>query len=189
MWPCRVCLRTGITLTKDGESPPEGLTPVYALQQERGGADNLAMQHHLEPTRLPPAGWYADPDDTTALRWWDGTRWTEDRRKSGWQPAPLSTTPQTAPPISLGAKIVLVIVALVLAGGILRLFGIGDSAGAEWTGVGRVCDFDGECQSEFKCRSMDGEVQIYLPYGSFATGNEGWRWHEDAGERCGRPPA
>lgn len=25
----------------------------------------------------PPAGWYADPYGAAALRWWDGTRWTE----------------------------------------------------------------------------------------------------------------
>ena len=24
-----------------------------------------------------PAGWYADPSDATARRWWDGGRWTE----------------------------------------------------------------------------------------------------------------
>ena len=25
----------------------------------------------------PEAGWYPDPLDDTAWRWWDGTRWTE----------------------------------------------------------------------------------------------------------------
>lgn len=25
----------------------------------------------------PPAGWYANPDDATSLRWWDGTQWTD----------------------------------------------------------------------------------------------------------------
>jgi hypothetical protein len=25
----------------------------------------------------PPAGWYADPQNAGAQRWWDGTRWTE----------------------------------------------------------------------------------------------------------------
>ena len=30
-------------------------------------------------TRLPPAGWYADPDGQPGRRWWDGERWTEHR--------------------------------------------------------------------------------------------------------------
>ncbi len=28
------------------------------------------------PTTRPPAGWYADPADPTAWRWWDGSAWT-----------------------------------------------------------------------------------------------------------------
>lgn len=27
--------------------------------------------------QLPPAGWYADPDDATQQRYWDGSAWTE----------------------------------------------------------------------------------------------------------------
>lgn len=32
-----------------------------------------------------PSGWYTDPDDAAALRWWDGTQWTEQRA-----PAPIA---------------------------------------------------------------------------------------------------
>ena len=27
-------------------------------------------------TRLPPAGWYRETDDSTVTRWWDGEAWT-----------------------------------------------------------------------------------------------------------------
>lgn len=33
-----------------------------------------------QAARLPPAGWYHDPDDREQLRWWDGHRWGETRR-------------------------------------------------------------------------------------------------------------
>jgi uncharacterized protein len=29
-----------------------------------------------DPTQLPPAGWYQDPSDARAQRWWAGTAWT-----------------------------------------------------------------------------------------------------------------
>lgn len=29
---------------------------------------------------MPEAGWYPDPDDADLVRWWNGTRWTGDRR-------------------------------------------------------------------------------------------------------------
>ena len=32
---------------------------------------------------MTDAGWFADPDDATQLRWWDGTAWTEHRAPSG----------------------------------------------------------------------------------------------------------
>jgi hypothetical protein len=30
-------------------------------------------------TGLPPAAWYADPENPQGMRYWDGARWTEDR--------------------------------------------------------------------------------------------------------------
>lgn len=38
----------------------------------------------------PVAGWYPDPENATAERWWDGTGWTDHRRPS--------TVPPVAPP-------------------------------------------------------------------------------------------
>jgi Protein of unknown function (DUF2510) len=42
------------------------------------------------PIRLP-AGWYSDPAQTGAKRWWDGTKWTEHLK------LPEVTTPKAAP--------------------------------------------------------------------------------------------
>lgn len=30
-------------------------------------------------TGLPPAAWYADPENPAGMRYWDGSRWTEHR--------------------------------------------------------------------------------------------------------------
>ncbi|MCS5713471.1 G5 domain-containing protein [Herbiconiux sp. CPCC 205716] len=45
-------------------------------------------------TTTPP-GWYTDPSDPTAQRWWDGTRWTEFT--SAWSAAPVGPVPPVAP--------------------------------------------------------------------------------------------
>jgi len=37
---------------------------------------------------LPPAGWYPDPENPTALRWWDGATWTDRRQASITEQAP-----------------------------------------------------------------------------------------------------
>jgi len=50
---------------------------------------------------MPESGWYDDPDDATQLRYWDGTRWTEQRRSRETPPppppAPTSPAPQFPP--------------------------------------------------------------------------------------------
>ena len=42
----------------------------------------------------PPPGWYNDPGGVPALRWWDGSQWTQHTRPAG-EPQP-GTQPQLA---------------------------------------------------------------------------------------------
>lgn len=54
-------------------------------------------------TPLPAAGWYADPQDNSQLRYWDGTRWTDQVRPMIAEQAPAEAVAQPAqysgPPI------------------------------------------------------------------------------------------
>ena len=42
------------------------------------------------PPPVTPPGWHDDPDDSTSLRYWDGSAWTDDRAPK--PPAPPSQT-------------------------------------------------------------------------------------------------
>jgi hypothetical protein len=44
-------------------------------------------------TTAIPAGWYKDPAGSSALRWWDGTRWTDSLQQPTPPPAPVFTPP------------------------------------------------------------------------------------------------
>lgn len=52
-----------------------GTNPAYS--QGSGGASTGAEGGSGGG---PPPGWYPEPGGASGLRWWDGTRWTEDRR-------------------------------------------------------------------------------------------------------------
>ena len=58
-----------------------------------------------DQTNLPVPGWYADPEDATQLRWWDGTAWTDQRQASITEQAPAAVGAEPAqysgPPIML----------------------------------------------------------------------------------------
>lgn len=51
----------------------------------------------LDASALPPAGWYDDPQDATALRFWDGTQWLADTRPRFETPAPAAEPAAAAP--------------------------------------------------------------------------------------------
>ena len=65
------------------------LMRLQALQQaaqhrarEARAPEALAVVPPAAP-QLPPAGWYPDRDDTSLVRWFDGTQWTEFTQPRG----------------------------------------------------------------------------------------------------------
>ena len=70
-------------------------TPVVDAPAPAPAAEPMAAAAPA-PTPAPadavPAGWYPDPSSRFALRYWDGTRWTEHVSRGGQQ----STDPPVA---------------------------------------------------------------------------------------------
>lgn len=50
----------------------------------------------MDQPRVIAAGWYADSDDPTSVRYWNGTGWTEHR--AAMQPQPVKSAPSFPPP-------------------------------------------------------------------------------------------
>ena len=66
------------------------------------------------PSGATPAGWYADPQNPSQRRWFDGTNWTAQTQSAG--PVPMAPSPLPAGPAKNGlgtAALVLGILALV----------------------------------------------------------------------------
>ncbi len=62
-------------------------TDVEATETEHGAAPNQngtkpeppkPKAKKSKPTLHTPIGWYRDPTNASQLRWWDGTKWTQD---------------------------------------------------------------------------------------------------------------
>jgi len=63
----RMPLNTGVALEGDPEPEPVATTTPDAADDGQDAA------------QLPPAAWYADPENATGMRYWDGDKWTEHR--------------------------------------------------------------------------------------------------------------
>jgi len=57
-----------------GDRTPATPAPAAATGEQAATGD-LAATGGMPP----PAAWYADPENPQGMRYWDGTRWTEDR--------------------------------------------------------------------------------------------------------------
>lgn len=58
------------------------------LMREQAAAARAASTAPVKPSpapapQLPPAGWYADKEDSSMDRWFDGTQWTEFTQPRG----------------------------------------------------------------------------------------------------------
>jgi len=51
--------------------------PVVAL--DRGSRLGVAKEEPTDTSPAKPPGWYADPEDPSRQRFWDGAGWTEHR--------------------------------------------------------------------------------------------------------------
>ena len=52
---------------------------------------------------MTKTGWYDDPDDSNALRWWTGTTWGPRHSKADGPPP--SEMPEPSSPVSEGEKL------------------------------------------------------------------------------------
>lgn len=59
-----------------GAALPEQVTP--GIPAGDGPSGVLLGTPTTTPTTVAAPGWYADPFGTHSVRWWDGTKWTDD---------------------------------------------------------------------------------------------------------------
>lgn len=52
----------------------------------------------MSDVTAPAAGWYADPEDPSGERWWNGIGWSDQRRGSTVDAVPAAAAPVVPPP-------------------------------------------------------------------------------------------
>lgn len=68
--------------TRPAGTQPEGPASV----QQRPNRPVQSQQPRQAQPTAPPPGWHPDPSDPNKLRWWDGSRWTENTHPRSGQP-------------------------------------------------------------------------------------------------------
>lgn len=66
-----------------------------SLHREHREQQAAVLTPHPVAVQGPPPGWYADPDGTGRMRWWDGQRWTVLQPQAP-PPAPVAPMPAAA---------------------------------------------------------------------------------------------
>ena len=56
-------------------------------RQQLEALDHANVREEAKPETTPP-GWYPDPGNPTALRWFDGAQWTENIQPANQPPPP-----------------------------------------------------------------------------------------------------
>ena len=74
----------------------------------------------------PPAGWYPDPNDPSAKRWWDGTSWGPAAPPP--QPTPVPVRAASGPGCGTGCLVIIgVIIVIAVIAGISSAISAGNS--------------------------------------------------------------
>jgi hypothetical protein len=74
----------------------------------------------VQPPTTAPPGWYPDPSGAHAVRWWDGTAWTDHAASPPSSPSPASPSAPIAE-VRPAWRWILYVAAVILGGSVLLM--------------------------------------------------------------------